>query len=114
METALLRLDGVANAASKTSKQMFVVMYKSGASFQPKAIRDAVGEIGVEVVRFHIMARGTVNEEDGRQFFTAGKDRFLVVNSSKLPTDGTLGIAGTVDDSTNPPQVKIDDSKQLK
>jgi hypothetical protein len=109
-----LRLDGVANVAAKTSKQMFVVMYKPGASFQPKAVRDAVSELGVDVVRFHIMARGTVKEEEGQQFFTAGKDRFLVVNSDKLPTDGTLGIAGTVDDSTNPPQVKIDDSKQLK
>jgi hypothetical protein len=114
METALLRLDGVANAAAKTSKQMFVVLYKPGASFQPKAIRDAVSELGVEVVRFHIMARGTVNEEDGKQFFTAGKDRFLVVSSDKQPTNCTLGIAGTVDDSTSPPQVKIDDSKQLK
>ena len=93
---------------------MFVVMYKTGASFQPKAVRDAVDPLGVEVLRFHIMARGTVNEEDGKQFFTAGKDRFLVVNSDKLPTDCTLGIAGTVDDSTNPPHVKIDDSKQLK
>ena len=114
MENALLRLDGVANAASKTSKQMFVILYKPGASFQPKAIRDSVGEIGVDVVRFHIMARGTAKEEDGKQFFTAGKDRFLVVGSSKLPTEGPLGIAGTVDDSTNPPQLKIDDFKQLK
>jgi hypothetical protein len=93
---------------------MFVVMYKPEASFQPKPIRDAVGTLGIEVVRFHIMARGTVNEEEGKQFFTAGKDRFLVVNSSKLPADCTLGIAGTVDDSTSPPQVKIDDFKQLK
>ena len=114
METALLSLDGVANAASKTSKQMFVVIYKPGASFQPKAIRDAVKEIGVDVVRFHIIARGTVNEEDGKQFFTAGKDRFLIVNSTKQPVECTLGIAGTVDDSTIPPQVKIDDAKQLK
>src|SRR6266446_2146283 len=109
METALLHLDGVANAAAKTSKQMFVILYRPGASFQPKAIREAVAELGVEVVRFHVIARGTVSEEDGKQFFTAGKDRFLVVSTSKLPTDGTLGIAGTVDDSTNPPQVKIDD-----
>ena len=110
----MLHLDGVANAAAKTSKQMFVVLYKAGASFQPKAVREAVDPLGIEVVRFHIMARGTVNDEDGKQFFTAGKDRFVVVNSSKLPADCTIGIAGTVDDSTSPPQVKIDDFKQLK
>ncbi len=103
----------MAAAASKTSLQMFVVVYKPGASFQPQAIRDAVADLGIDVIRFHVIARGTVNETDGKQYFTSGKDRFLIVNSSKQPTDCTLGIAATVDDSASPPQLKIDDAKKL-
>ncbi len=93
---------------------MFAVTYKAGAKFQPQPLRDAVHELGVTVVRFHISARGQVQDEDGKSFFVVGKDRFLVVNSPKLPTDSPIGAVGVVDDSTTPYELKIDDYKPLK
>ena len=114
LETALMRLDGVAVAAGKSSKKMFALVYKPDASFQPKAIRDAVAELGVEVVRFHIVARGKTLSEGDKLYFLAGKDRFLVVDPPKMPADVPIGIAGVVDDSASPLQLKIDDFKELE
>ncbi len=93
---------------------MFAVTYKPDATFQPKALRDAVAKLGITVVRFHISLGGQVLEEGGKQFFIVGKERFLVVNSPKLPTDSPIGAMGVVDDSTNPYELKIDDYKPLK
>src|SRR2546425_6012006 len=81
MEIALRRLDGVDKISISVSEQRFQVTYKSGASFQPRDIRDAVGKAGVEVVRFRIIARGRVHEEGGKRFFVASKDKFLLVAS---------------------------------
>ncbi len=114
LETALMRLDGVATAAGKSSKKMFAVLYKPDASFQPKAIRDAVAELGVEVVRFHIVAHGKVLSEGEKLFFLAGKDRFLVTDPPKIPAGVPIGLVGVVDDSANPLQLKIDDFKELE
>jgi hypothetical protein len=93
---------------------MFAVVYKPGASFQPKALRDAVAGLGVEVVRFHVVARGQVQSEGAKLFFLAGKDRFLVVDPPKMPAGVPIGIAGVVDDSSSPVQLKIDDYKELE
>jgi len=48
MEIALRRLDGVDKISISISEQRFQVTYKSGASFHPRDIRDAVGKAGVE------------------------------------------------------------------
>src|SRR3972149_202253 len=85
MEIALKRLEGVDRVAISREPQAFVVLYKPNASFDPDGIRDAVGKAEVDVVRFQIQARGRVQVEGTKQFFVAGKDRFLLVNSSALP-----------------------------
>ena len=114
MEIALRRLDGVDKISVSISEQRFQVTYKSGASFQPWDIRDAVAEAEVEVVRFRITARGRVHEEGGKRFFVAGKDKFLLVASPKIPSEGPVSIEGIVDDSAEPLQLKVLQFKPLK
>ena len=114
MEIALRRLDGVDKISISVSEQRFQVTYKSGASFQPRDIRDAVGKAGVEVVRFRIIARGRVHEEGGKRFFVAGKDKFLLVASPKILSEGSFSIEGTVDDSAEPLQLKVLQFKPFK
>ena len=113
MKVAIQRLDGVVKVAIKRRPQMFAVIYKPGASFQPQALRDAVSEAHVQVVRFHVSALGEVQVKGDKQFFISGKDRFLVVDSPKLPTDGRIGVMGEVDDSTDPFQLKVADFRSL-
>ena len=84
------------------------------SSTQLAHIRDAVEKAEVEVIRFRIIARGRVHEERGKQFFVAGKDKFLLPASPKIPSDGTISIEGTVDDSADPLQLKVLRFKLLK
>jgi len=114
MEIALRRLDGVDKISISISEQRFQVTYKSGASFHPRDIRDAVGKAGVEVVRFRIAARGRVHEEAGKQFLVAGKDKFLLMASPRMPSKGSISIEGTVDDSAEPLQLQVSQFKPLK
>ena len=114
MEVALRRLEGVDKISISMSEQRFQVTYKSGASFQPSEIRDAVAKADVEVVRFRITARGRVHEEGGKRFFVAGKDKFLLVASPKIPSAESISIEGTVDDSAQPLQLKVLQFKLLK
>ena len=114
MEIALRRLAGADKIWISISEQRFQVTYKSGASFQPQDIRGAVAKAGVEVLRFQITARGRVHEEAGKQFLIAGKDKFLLVASPKMPSKGSISIEGTVDDSAGPLQLKVLHFKSLK
>ena len=107
MEIALRRLDGVDKISISISEQRFQITYKPGAHFQPSEIRDAVAKADVEVVRFRIIARGRALAEGGRRFFVAGKDKFLLTASPKIPLESTISIEGTVDDSGEPPRLKI-------
>ncbi|HYT53344.1 MAG TPA: hypothetical protein VEQ38_01430 [Verrucomicrobiae bacterium] len=114
MEIALRRLDGVDKISISVSEQRFQVTYKSGASFQPWNIRAAVAKAKVEVVRFRIIARGRVHEEGSKRFFVAGKDKFLLVGSPKILSEGSISIEGTVDDSVAPLQLKVLQFKPFK
>jgi hypothetical protein len=113
MEITLRRLDGVDKVAISIEKQVFAVTYKAGAPFQPTALREAVAAADVEVVRFHVSARGRIKEKGNQSFFIAGNDRFLLVDSPQVPVDVPMGIMGTVNDSTTPMEIKIDDFKPL-
>ena len=114
MEIALRRLEGVDKISISISEQRFQITYKSGASFQPWELRDAVAKADVEVVRFRIAARGRVYEEGGKRFFVSGKDKFLLVASPKISSEGPVSIEGTVDDSAEPLQLKVLQFKPVK
>jgi hypothetical protein len=114
MEITLRRLDGVDKVAISIEKQMFAVTYMGGAKFQAEALRKAVAGADVDVVRFHVSARGQVKEEESQRFFIAGEDRFLLVDSPHIPVNAPIGIVGTVNDSTSPMQLTLDDFKVLE
>jgi hypothetical protein len=108
MEIALRRLDGVDQVAISMEKQEVAVTYKGAASFQPKALREAVANASVSIVRFQIQARGRVQAQGDRQVFIAGKDRFLLVTPPKMPDDQTLLVNGEVfKDAVTPMELKV-------
>jgi len=107
MEIALRRLEGVDKISISISQQRFQVTYKPGARFQPSQIRTAVAKADVTVVRFQISARGRIEEQAGKRFFVAGKDKFLLVASPQISFDSPISIDGTVDDSSEPLKLKI-------
>jgi hypothetical protein len=114
MEITLRRLEGVDKVAISIEKQLFAVTYEEGTRFQPEALREAVAAADVEVVRFHVAARGRVEESQGRRFFVAGEDRFVLVDSPQIPAGVPLEIMATVNDSTIPMEVTVDDYKLLE
>lgn len=113
MEITLRRQDGVDKVAISIEKQLFAVTYKDGAAFEPTALREAVAAADVKVVRFHVSARGRVEEKGNQSFLIAGKDRFLVVLSAQVPVNVPLKIMGTVNDLATPMEIQIDDFKPL-
>ena len=115
MEVALKRLDGVDQVTISMQRQQFAVTYKGGVSFQPQDLRAAVGQTSVSVVRFQIQARGRVQAQGGKQFFLAGKDRFLLVNPPKMPADQTLLIGGEIlKDTVTPMELKVVDFRPVQ
>ena len=113
MEIALRRLEGVEKVSISMQQKAFAVIYKPGASFQPQDLREAVAEAEVRVVQFHIRARGRVQTEGAKKFFVAGKDRFLLVDPPKMPSDTPLLVGGDVNDAVTPLELKVLEFKPL-
>ena len=114
MEVALKRLDGVDQVAISMQRQQFAVTYTGGASFVPKDVRAAVAQTSVSVVRFQVQARGRIQADGGKQFFVAGKDRFLLVNPPKMPADQLLLVGGEIlKDSVTPMELKVVDFRPV-
>jgi hypothetical protein len=67
------------------SQEAVMVTYKPGSSFQPAALRNALKKTEVGVAEIQIGARGRLQEQGGKQFFVAGKDRFVLVSAPKSP-----------------------------
>jgi hypothetical protein len=108
MEVALRRLEGVDKVAISIERKQFVVVYKPGASFRPKDLRAAVKQSDVDVKQFHIQAKGQLQTEGGKQFFVAGKDRFLVSSApQKIPVGTPIEIGADVNDTTSLIEIKI-------
>jgi hypothetical protein len=108
MEVAIRRLDGVDQVAISIEKQQISVTYKGAASLQPKLLREAAGYTSVTIVRFQIQARGRLQAQGDKQFFLAGKDRFLLVNPPKMPDDQALLVNGEIlNDASEPMELKV-------
>jgi hypothetical protein len=114
LQAALESMPSVYKYAISVEKQMFTVIYNAGEKFDTRRLYWAAdkGEAGVKAI--HMFARGTIHEEDGRQIFVSGENRFLVVSAQKLPPDVNIGIVGVVDDSKELMQLKPDDFQVLK
>ena len=114
MEFALKRLDGVDKVVISIERQQFVVFYKPNASFQPKLIRNAVAQSGVEVVKFQVQAKGTVQKQGSDRIFISGIDKYLIAAGPQMPLNTPVIAGGDIlDDSKLPYKFKVLDFKPL-
>ncbi len=116
-EVYLRQLNGIDKIKISLSSEAIMVSYKPGATFQPKDIRDALKKTEVGVVQFQISARGRVQEQDGKRFFVAGAEKFVlqaVPNAPPVPSDTLVLIEGTVNDRSNPMELKVMTVKPIK
>ena len=87
-----------------------MVSYKPGSAFQPKDLREIFQKTDVAVTQMQISARGRVQEQAGKRFFIAGKDKFLLVsaaNTTQLPSDTPISIEAVVNDRATPMELRI-------
>ena len=109
-EFYLRRLPSIDKVNISLKNEAVMVSYKPGSAFQPKDLRDIFQKTDVSVTQMQISARGRVQEQAGKRFFVAGKDKFLLVsaaNSPQLPSDTALSIEAVVNDRTTPMELRI-------
>src|SRR5438105_5134831 len=109
-EFYLRRLPSVDKVNISLKNEAVMVSYKPGSSFQPKDLREVFQKTDVGVTQMQISARGRVEEQAGKRFFIAGKDKFLLVsaaNTAQLPSDTPVSIEAVVNDRTNPMEVRV-------
>src|SRR5215467_6214784 len=102
------RVPGVDQVKISLSKEAIMLTYKPGAAFDPEGIRKILQPLEVGVVQFQISARGRVEQQDGKQFFVAGKDKFEVmyaVDSHPVPLDTLVSVEAILFDKLTPMQV---------
>jgi hypothetical protein len=113
-EIYLRELKYVDKVTISRSQEAVLIIYKPGTSFQPWDIRDALAKTDVGVAQFQISAQGRVQEEKGKAFLMAGKDKFLLVSSPKIPPNSPVSVEGIVNDRADPMELKILVFKPLK
>src|SRR5947199_8779003 len=109
-EIYLRRLPSIDKINISLKNEAVLVSYKPGSSFQPKDLREVFQKTDVGVTQLQISARGRVQEQAGKRFFIARKDKFLLVtaaNTTQLPSDTPLSIEAVVNDRATPMEVRI-------
>ena len=81
-EFYLRRLPSIDKVNISLKNEAVMVSYKPGSSFQPKDLRDVFSKTDVAVTQMQISARGRVEEQAGKRFFIAGKDKFLLISAA--------------------------------
>jgi hypothetical protein len=115
-EIYLRRLAGIDTIKISLTTEAIMVSYKPGAAFQPKDLRDALKKTDVGVLQFQISARGRVLEQDGRRFFVAGRDRFVLTSAPDgpaVPVDRPVLIEALLNDQVDPMTLKVMTVKRL-
>jgi len=108
-EVNFKRMPGVDKVVISLSQEAIMLTYKPGAVFSPKAIRDVLEPLKVGVDQFQISARGRVQEQGGKRFFLAGKDKFLLAAAASvppIPTDTPVLIEGILNDRAQPMELR--------
>jgi hypothetical protein len=116
-ELYLRRLPSIDKITISRKNEAVMVSYKPGATFQPKDLREALQKTDVSITQLQISARGRVQEQAGKRFFIAGKDRFLLVsapNVPQIPPDTSVLIEAVVNDRTDPMELRIMTFKPLQ
>ncbi len=104
------RLAGIDGVKISLPKEAILLTYKPGAKFDPQAIRGILEPLKVGVTQFQISARGQAQEQGGKRFFSAGKDRFVLmdaINSPPVPMNTPVVIEGILFDKYTPMELKI-------
>jgi copper chaperone CopZ len=111
------RMDGVDKVTISLSQEAIMLSYKPDSVFDPAAIRRVLKSMEVGVVQLQINARGSVQEQRGKRFFLAGKNKFVLVaagNAPGLPIGTPVSIEGILNDRVDPMEVKILNFKPFK
>jgi copper chaperone CopZ len=109
-EVNLRRITGVDKVTISKSAEAILVAYKPGAPFQPAEIRKVLEPLNVGIAQFQISAKGRVQEEGGKQYFLAGKDKFLLAAAAKapkVPVGTPISIEAILNDKAKPMELKV-------
>jgi hypothetical protein len=109
-EVHLRRISGVDKVAISKSAESVVVSFKPGAAFQPAEIRKAIEGLSVAIAQFEVSVRGRVQDQGGKRFFLAGKDRFVLAsaaNAPKVPSGSPVVIEAILNDKLNPMELRV-------
>ena len=110
-ELSLRRIEGVDKVTISKSNESVMIFYSPGALFQPEEIRRVFEPLRVFIEVFQVRARGQVQEQDGKRFFVAGKDRFVLAASApgapKVPSGTPVVIEAVLDDQLDPMELTV-------
>ncbi|PYS03864.1 MAG: hypothetical protein DMG12_11275 [Acidobacteria bacterium] len=109
-EVKLRRIAGVDKVTISKSAESVTVSYKPGAVFQPLEIRKILEPLNVGIAQFQISATGRIQEQGGKQFFVAGKDKFVLraaANAPKIPTNTAVSIEAILNDKIYPMELRV-------
>src|SRR5437870_1251040 len=109
-EFYLRRLPSIDKVDISLKNEAVMVSYKPGSSFQPKDLREIFQKTDVAVTQMQISARGRVQEQAGKRFFIAGKDKFLLVsaaNSPQVPVNTPVAVEAVINDRVDPMEMRV-------
>jgi hypothetical protein len=109
-EVYFRRLAGIDQVRISLRTESIMLTYKSGATFDPGAIRKVLEPLKVGVVQFQIGARGQVVESGGKRFLIAGRDKFAVldaIDSPTVPLSIPVRVEGILFDRMTPNELKV-------
>jgi hypothetical protein len=109
-ELYLKRLPNVDRVAISMKNEAVMVSYKANSTFQPKDLRDVLKKTEVGVTQFQVSARGHVQDQAGKRFFIAGRDKFVLIsgsNSAQIPLNTAVSIEAVVNDHVDPMELRV-------
>src|SRR5438034_3310445 len=109
-EFYLRRLPSIDKVDISLKNEAVMVSYKPGSSFQPKDLREIFQKTDVAVTQMQISARGRVQEQAGKRFFIAGKDKFLLIsaaNSPQVPLNTPVAVEAVINDRVDPMELRV-------
>jgi hypothetical protein len=110
-EVGLLRIEGVDKVTISRSNESVMVSYSPGPAFQPEEIRKVLAPLFVTIEVFQVRARGRVEEQGGKRFFVAGKNRFVLAapagNAPRVSSDTPVVIEAVLNDQLDPMELSV-------
>jgi hypothetical protein len=90
------RMPGITEVRISLSEETVLLLYKADASLDVARIKDVLQPLGVGVTQLEITARGRLQEQEGKRYFVAGKNRFRLSGAAGVPVDATVSIKGVI------------------